>query len=149
MKKLIVFIFLIILLCLTNLNYISDFKFKNIFPKSSVELFVECVNDNELKNCNYIKNGTGKIVFINIDKLDEFLKNNEVLGFTIKVKHMQLNDVFKRLEIKRVKKIQNSYYGVSAKFSKHLKVGNESYNFECVYVNDEIHIGTPILLGSY
>ena len=149
MKKLIVFIFLIILLCLTNLTYLSEFKFKSIFPDASVEAFVDEINDKELKNYNYILNGTGKIVFIKIEHLKDFLKNNKVLGYTIKVNNMHLNDVFKKLEIKKVKKMQNAYYGVSGKFSKSLKVGNDSYNFECVKVNNEIHIGTPSLLGSY
>ena len=123
-------------------------KLQKIFPKSQVEVYLaksDGLNINHLT----VSNGMGEIVFIDIDDLHIYLGNKNLLGFTIKVRNSNLNDVFKRLEIKKVKNIQGAYYGCSGLFSQQLNLSCKNYNFECVKLNEEIHIGTPILLGSY
>lgn len=146
MKKLIIFIFLVILLCCTNLTLIKNFNLAEIFPEAQVEVFIN--NEISFTENNYVNNGNGKIVFISINELHSFLNNNEVMGYTLKIKNLTLNEVFKRLQIKNVECVQGAYYGVSGLFTKKINY-DKNYNFECAELNGEIHIGTPILLGSY
>ena len=94
MKRLIVFIFLIVLFCCINLPYINRLKLSEIFPNAQIEVYID--QKTETNGLNYINNGEGKIVFLNINQLDNFLKHNKAFGYTLRIKDETLNNVFKK-----------------------------------------------------
>ena len=149
MKRLIVFIFIVVLLCLTNLPCFKEFKLDSFFPESNVEVYLGEYVDMGDKKLSYIKNGDGMILFMKIEELELFLKENNVLGYTIYINHTSVNTVFELLNVKNVDYKNNSFYGESNLFSKSLNVDGMKYNFQCVKKEESILLGTPILLGSY
>lgn len=151
MKRLIVFIFIVILLCLTNLTITKDLTFDKIFANSKVEIFFDRKTDLEYQK---IQNGVGEIVFCEANQLSDILKNdNKVSGFTIKIKNENVDEVLKKLNVKNVYDKNFGIYGWSNLLGEVVNLKLDMFgsyvNFQCVNNEDGIILGCPIILGSY
>ena len=148
MKKLIVFIFLIAIICGINLSITQNLSIDKLFKTGEVEIYLP--EKSGLYNVNKIDNGNGEIIFCNIQQFEE-LKNklSNISGYTIKLQNTSFNDVVDILKPMYVDSFNNSYYGYVNNLSKSVVTQDKNYNFQCVEKQNKVLIGVPILLGSY
>lgn len=154
MKRLIVFILIVLLLCFTNLAITKDFNIDKIFPNSKVEVFFDKKTDLNLEKT---PNGVGEIVFCNMNELYKILKLNKYIsGITIKIKNENMDSVLKKINVRNIYNNNFGVYGWSRVFDGMLNIKTnalqlfDSYvNFQCVDNGKEIILGYPIILGSY
>ena len=73
MKRLFVFIIIVLLLCGINLNITKELNFQNIFSGASVEVYISDKSYNG--NLSVIDNGCGQIVCCGIDDLNYIFNN--------------------------------------------------------------------------
>ena len=147
MKKLIVFVLIILLLCGVNLSVTKSLNLESIFSGASVEVYLsEKICDEKLQT---IDNGTGQIVFAKIDDLNYIFNNYSPLGFTL-FYNGDVNDALNKLNPQYVFKTNLSAYGFSSVNVKPISVAGKKVNFQYV-VSDAgcVMLGFPILLGSY
>ena len=145
MKKIIVFIFVLLIICLLKVSFVSELKLTDIFSDVDVEAFI--TND-ELPNFDYIKNGEGIVVFCKLGDL-EYINNNYLLnGFTIKLKD---NDKSIMEKLGAIIHVQNDFgfYGFSSVIARDYNFKYKNNNFQMVYSNGTTLIGCPLLLGGY
>ena len=154
MKRLIVFIFLVILLCGINLAFVEDLTLDKIFPQSQVEIFT---NSKTSLKINKIDNGMGEILFCNIENLDYILNQlDNVVGLSIKIYNKNKANVLRAL---KVKNLYNQNFGscgwsgtlerIKVVKFKNVHLLDGMANFQCVEKDDHVVIGMPIILGSY
>lgn len=152
MKRLIVFIFMVALLCCVNFGFTQGLTLEKIFPHSSVEVYTDTKTDLQL---NKIDNGAGEIIFCNIDDLNYILKTTQAVGFCIKVYKQNAEQVLKLLQPQNVLNQNYGYFGWSNVLqninikSKSVAMQQGKVNFQCVQNGEQLLIGVPIILGSY
>ena len=154
MKRLIVFILIVLLLCFTNLSLTKDFNIDKIFPNSIVEIFFDEKSDFNLEKTS---NGVGEIVFCDINKLSSILKlNHNISGVTFRIKNENVENILKKINVRNTYNKNFGIYGWSNVLdsmlivkTNSLKLFDSYVNFQCVDNGDEIILGCPIILGSY
>lgn len=156
MKKLLVFLFIIALLCCANLTYVQNLTLKNIFPNASVEVYTSTKSC--IENLQKIDNGLGEIIFCNINNLDYIFDNEKYIsGLTIKVEGDNLTDreLLESLHCFNFFEANFGIYGwsnvVDRIFDNKFGVVVEDINcnFQIFKTKNEIFVGIPILLGGY
>lgn len=147
MKRLFVFVLIALILCGINFGITKNLTLENIFKGACVEVYLksQCETNEFLS----IKNGAGEIIFSEIENLNYILNNYDANGFTIKIKNEQIDNVIKKLNANYLFESFNCLYGCSSLFVDCACVNNNLVNFQCVKNEDEILIGSPLLLGSY
>ncbi len=146
MKKLLVFILLVILFCGINLNFTKKIDLKSIFAGASVEVYL---NSGEFTDeFESIKNGDGQILNCVVDDLDNVLASYSVSGYTLKIEGMDVIDVLNMAKLEYFKDGEY-YYGFCEGMAKPIITHNEFVNFQCVQNGCNVLLGFPILLGSY
>ena len=84
MKKIIVFILIVFLLCGINMSSIKNFDLSTLFAGASIEVYL---NSNEMVDeFDTVGNGAGVIIFASVDSLRYILNKYNVSGFTLKTK---------------------------------------------------------------
>jgi len=157
MKKILLFIFIVILLCCVNLTAVQNLTLDKIFPNAMVEVFLQ--QKGNLIDHKTIANGQGEIVYCDIQDLDYILNQNlKVTGYTLKIHSCEI-DILNLLNVNDVQQQNFGIYGFSEmlenyakKFNlltKKVKINQKMVNFQYINKNDYILIGFPILLGSY
>lgn len=148
MKKLFVFILIVLLLCGINLLPISNLTLDKIFPSASVEVYLA---DNEYNGELLThKNGDGQIIFCDVENLLYILNNYVVNGYTLRICASDMNSVLQKFMPNYYFESSNYVYGYKQGiFNKCINVNDEKVNFQCVKSNNDVLIGFPILLGSY
>mgnify|MGYP004645264295 FL=1 len=154
MKRLIVFILIVILLCLTNLSLTKDLNLANIFPKSQVEVFTDY-----LSGLNYKKmqNGLGEIIFCDVEELNNILKQTDkMVGFTLKIENEEVKSVLKKINAQNTYYKNYGFYGWSKILNEIFKIKNNKVqmfdgvvNFQALQKENDVILGFPIILGSY
>ena len=154
MKRLIVFILIVILLCLTNLSLTKDLNLANIFPKSQVEVFTD-----SLSGLNYkkVKNGLGEIIFCDVEELNNILKRTDkMVGFTLKIENEEVKSVLKKINAQNTYYKNYGFYGWSKILNEIFKIKNNKVqmfdgvvNFQALQKENDVILGFPIILGSY
>ena len=146
MKKLVVFIILTIMFCLLGSNITQKLTIENIFSNSDAEVYIEGETTTGYLS---IKNGTGSIIYCKANDIPYISSKSNVLGFTIKIENMCLKDIFRKIDVFDVKKLDGYYYGKSSLLKKQVTLKDASVNFQCATNDDYVLLGCPILLGSY
>lgn len=154
MKRLIVFILIVILLCLTNLSLTKDLNLVNIFPKSQVEVFTD-----SLSGLNYkkVQNGLGEIIFCDVEELNNILKQTDkMVGFTLKIENEEVKSVLKKINAQNTYYKNYGFYGWSKILNEIFKIKNNKVqmfdgvvNFQALQRENDVILGFPIILGSY
>ena len=154
MKRLIVFILIVILLCLTNLSLTKDLNLVNIFPKSQVEVFTD-----SLSGLNYkkVQNGLGEIIFCYVEELNNILKQTDkMVGFTLKIENEEVKSVLKKINAQNTYYKNYGFYGWSKILNEIFKIKNNKVqmfdgvvNFQALQRENDVILGFPIILGSY
>lgn len=156
MKKLLVFLFIIVLLCCANLTYMQNLTLENIFPNASVEVYTS--TKSQIDSLQKIDNGIGEIIFCNINQLNYIFDNEKYIsGLTIKIDVDNADDVdlIKSLHCSNFFEDNFGLYGWSAVVDKlfnnkfEVLVGDVNCNFQMFKTKNEIFVGVPILLGAY
>lgn len=147
MKKIIVFLLLVLLLCGVSIGYTKGLSFKDIFEGCEMEVYLPVGVNVE---CSFIENGEGIIAFCSIDYF-KYLKDTYLVnGFTIKIKDKEIDDVVGLLNPNYVIRCDNFIYGYTNSTKCDVKmVQDKIVNFQCVKVENDVCVGFPILLGSY
>ncbi len=145
MKRLAVFILLLLLLCGMDCFFKRDWNINSFFLNSDVEIYLSTIEN--LNGGNIIKNGEGAIVCCKFNDLEKYLNSNNVLGFTIKVDEVQIDDVLQNLNPRNISKAMNYTYGYTAQFNQFKCVNGN--NFQMAARENSVLVGFPILLGSY
>ncbi len=151
MKRLIVFILLVLLLCGANFAISKDFTIDKIFPNARVEVYTSSKTDITF---NKIDNGCGEIIFCNCENLNEIIKNfKNISGFTLKISKTSIDEVLEKLDVKNTYNKNFGVYGCSniikKYFNKQIDMLCGVVNFQCVAKGDDVIVGVPILLGGY
>lgn len=146
MKKLLVFILLIILFCGINLNFTKELDLKSIFGDASAEVYLN--DDVFISEYETIKNGSGKILRCGVEDVEAVLKCYNASGFTIKVKNIDLDNILKSCKLSHFKSGEYVYGYCDGLFAP-LRINDEYVNFQCVQKGGDVLFGSPILLGSY
>lgn len=156
MKKLLVFLFIILLLCCTNLMYVQNLTLENIFPNASVEVYTS--TKSKIESLQKIDNGIGEIIFCDINQISYIFDNEKnISGLTIKINIDDVGDIdlIKSLHCPNFFEANFGTYGWSAVVEKIFNnkfgvlVGNMDCNFQIFKTKNEIFVGIPILLGGY
>lgn len=154
MKRLVVFILIVILLCGINFSITRDLNLDKIFPKAQVELFTDSKTDIVAKK---IDNGQGEIIFCTTNELSYILANiSSAVGFTIKIQNTSLGDVLKNFGVNFSFAENFGVYGWSNYIYNNFTIKNNSVemmsgrvNFQAVEKGGGVLLGVPIILGSY
>ena len=156
MKKLLVFLLIVLLLCGINLNFTKELKLSNIFPVASVEVFTS--SKTFVNKFEKIDNGVGEVIFCEMNELDYILDNIDcVSGLTLKIdlKNNSKNKILKSLDIVDFNETNFGIYGFSNIVKKvsnnkfKLKIEEKVCNFQYFESKSCIFVGIPLLLGSY
>lgn len=154
MKKIIVFLFLIVLVAFALYFDNRTLPLFNFYQEGTCEF---TVLENTNKNIpSFAKvNTCGQNSFVKADiALGGYLQKqlNDILGVTIIVND-ELSNVLENLQVKICKsELQNEnthIFGFSPLFSKSIFIGGKKCNIHIVIQNDQIIVGYPIILGSY
>ena len=150
MKKLIVFIVVVILVCLLNMPFINNLSLDKIFNGARVEVYLadtHCVTG----GYELIKNGSGAIVFCEIIDLDYIFFNYDVCGFTVKIENKKANmdDIIKIFDAKIINQNQFGLYGYSEALNNRYGLLCDENNFQLYQDEKYVLLGFPILLGGY
>ena len=145
MKKLIVFIFIILIMCLTKFSFTKNLSLADIFGGANIEVYAQ----EEILNMKNVKNGDGYIVYCNVYDLDYIYNNYKINGFTVNVKNVSINKILDLLGACKIEKNDYGFYGVSdvLMWSYNLKCGDK--NLQIIESDGGVMVGCPILLGSY
>lgn len=154
MKRLIVFILIIILLCGINFSITKDLNLDKIFPNAQVELFTDSKTG---INVQKIDNGQGEIIFCTTNELSYILSQvSSAVGFTIKIQNASMVSVLKSFGINFSFVENYGVYGWSNYIYNNFNIKNKSIemlsgrvNFQAVEENGAVLLGIPIILGSY
>lgn len=156
MKKLLVFLFIVLLLCGMNLSTVQNLTINELFPNASVEVFMAEKTD---INClNKIDNGFGEIIFCYVNDLNYILKNyNNVAGLTLKINKNVISktDLLGKLCIEQKSEENFGIYGWSrvvaclngGRFCVNLS--KNKCNFQLFEDKNIYFLGFPLILGSY
>ena len=143
MKRIAVFILIVLLLCGFKVSVVSNLTIDKIFPNASVEVYIpQKVDVGVYKS---ISNGDGLILFANSDQLDYILKTYNVGGYTIKT-DISINVLLKNLNPNFYAIKDGVIFGYKSGIFNKTVNGN---NFQCVERDGCLLIGVPLLLGSY
>ena len=147
MKRLFVFVLIILLLCGINLGVTNNFTISKIFNGCSVEVYLK----SHVENCEFlsVKNGEGSIIFCEVNDLIYILNNPDVCGYTIKINNKNYHEVLNCLNVSYMFASFGCVYGKSNLFNFCTSVNDNVVNFQCVKNDDFVLLGSPILLGSY
>lgn len=145
MKKLAVFILLLLLLCGMDCFFKKDWNINSFFLNSDVEIYLSDIKN--LAGENYIKNGDGAILFCKYEEMEKYLSLNNVVGLTIKICDVQEKDVLQNLNPTKVYMSMGYTYGYTSKVNGFEVVNGN--NFQVVSKGNFVLVGFPILLGSY
>lgn len=151
MKKLLVFIFLLIIVVICSLG--SEIKLFN-FSNFDIELFATEISDNI--QADVIKNGDGYIVKTNSEEIDKVLNLVDgVYGVTLIIddNSTKYEEIKSKIKVQNCQEEQNIYtfYGYINGQDKFIYVDNKKVNIQVLYNknNSKLIIGFPIILGSY
>lgn len=147
MKRLIVFVLIVLVLCGINLSFTSSLTLNKLFSGAVVEVYLQ--NQDYVGECKTVKNGDGLIVITNVNELNYILKNYKTNGFTLKINNLSLNKTLAKLNPNYYKTKNNYTYGYLSYGALGVCVGQDVVNFQCCEVGGEVLVGFPILLGSY
>lgn len=156
MKRLLVFLFIVLLLCGINILPLKELTLQNIFPSASVEVFTSKQTNNE--GLTKIDNGMGEIIFCNVGELDYILNSfDSVSGFTLKFSKdtMSVNNLLNVLKVQSYSCKNFGIYGLSkvlncvnnGKFK--VRIEQTLCNFQIFEKENQIILGIPLILGSY
>ena len=156
MKRLLVFLFIVLLLCITNLTCVQDLTLSNIFPTASVEIYTS--SKTNIEQLSKIENGLGEIIFCNVNELDYILKDfDNISGFTLKfdTQNKTKQQILEQLNLQRFTSNGFGILGYSStigslfnnKFC--VNIDKNKCNFQLFETKNSIFLGVPILLGSY
>lgn len=149
MKRIIVFILIIFLLCGINIFSTNNFNLSILFAGASVEVYLN--SDKIVDEFDAIGNGTGVIVFTNIDSLHYILNKYSVSGFTLKIKKTT-EEVLTLISAENIFFNEFGVYGY-CDYAKcwvdSINFNNSLCNFQIFATNNCVLLGFPILLGSY
>ena len=147
MKKLIVFILIVIVLCAINLNALKDLTLSTIFPSAVCEVYLSsCEYEGGIKSC---KNGEGQIVFCDVKELDYILENYSAAGYTLKINGESVCAVVDKLSPLYKFNFGECSYGYCVKNLDSVVVDGKSVNFQIAEIDNFVLLGFPILLGCY
>lgn len=156
MKKLLVFLFIILLLCCVNIVPHKELTLKNIFSNVMVEVYTSKQIKNE--ELSKISNGEGEIIFCDIVDLDYILQTyNCVSGFTLKFEKndFSVNDIINKIDTRTCYNKNFGIYGLSYAISSLLnnkyvvEMEQTKCNFQIYETKSQIFLGIPLILGSY
>ena len=143
MKKITVFILIILLLCGFKLSVVPNLTIDKIFPNASVEVYIPKKVDAGVYKS--ISNGDGMILFSHINQLKYILNTFNVSGYTLKI-NMTINGLIKNLNPNFYTHKDGGVLGYkSGLFDKSIN-GN---NFQCAKSDGCLLLGVPMLLGGY
>lgn len=147
MKRLIVFIIISALLCVLGSGVARKLTISELFPNSEVEVYV----DDEIipSGLSYIKNGSGNVIFCDMEDLNYIKENCRVAGFTVKARGYKLEDIINKLMPNTIFEQMGYIYGQSNFFGGGISFMGMGINFQCAEVGGCVLIGSPILLGGY
>lgn len=153
MKRLIVFILLVALLCCINMSFVSNLTLDNLFSGCCVEIYTSSKTDNDLKK---IDNGSGEIIYCDVDALKYFKESEKISGITLKIHNTNIEEILKKLNVKDTYNKNFGLYGWSqiiktiSNFQfNNINLDGNWVNFQCVQKANYVLLGIPILLGSY
>lgn len=146
MKKLIVFILIVLLLCGMNSNFAQGLNLKSLFKGANVEVYVVGEVDND--KYKILKNGDGAVIFTVIEELDYILSSYKVNGYTVAVGG-DIGGVLTALSPEKTYINAWGVYGYKAGLGDGVLVNDNYCNFQIVEKMGIVLLGCPILLGSY
>ena len=147
MKRLIVFIFLVMLFCLLGFEFTKNLSISDIFPSCLAEVYIDdCIN----ASCGFesIVNGSGSIIFCKTEDIKYINQMYNVIGFTFFLEDSVESSLIK-LNVRGSFVFGGYIYGICPYFGECILVGGNHVNFQCAVVEDRVVIGFPLLLGSY
>ena len=152
MKKLLIFIFLLVIVAVCSLG--SEIKFFNLKNDCKVELFVENVSSNLFGNI--IKNGDGYVVSFDYENYEDTLKKvdgiyGESFIFNSSLKQFEnISNQIKKYSQSRINEVI-TIYGYVAGEDKFIYIDGQKVNIQLAFnsKNNVLVIGFPIILGSY
>ncbi len=152
MKKLIVFIFLLIIVAICSLG--KEIKFFDLNLSFTAELFVTDISNN-IKG-EVIKNGEGYIVKANENSFNAIM--NEVGGiygvtFIFDEQFSTYESLKEDVKIQNIQEDDNycTFYGYITGQDKFLFLNGKKVNIQVAYddIQGKLIVGYPIILGSY
>lgn len=146
MKRFIVFLFIALLLCGINLHYVDKLSFKDIFSGCNAEVYLPSVIDVDYESVN---NGDGLIIFCKFEDVFKIKNTYKINGYTIKLIGESIEKIILQLKPNFIIKKEKFVYGYLNCVEGCVGNGKGDLNFQCARVGNEIHIGFPLLLGSY
>ena len=147
MKRIIVFLLLVLLLCGINSTFVKGLSFEKLFEGCEAEVYLSHAVDD--LDCVVVKNGQGAIAFCDIAEL-KYIKNKHIInGFTVKIRNKSMAYVLEKLNPNYITRRGNCIYGYINNVAKTVFVEGEMVNFQCVNVDNDVLVGFPILLGCY
>ena len=144
MKRLAVFLIIVILLCGVKFAFVQNLSLGKIFAGASVEVYLR--NNEGLSGA--INNGDGQILVCDVEKLEYILNEYDFVGFTLKISN-ELSDVLCKLNPSYIKPVGSSVYGYKSGLMSSVFVYETNINFQCLQMGEYVLLGTPLLLGSY
>lgn len=148
MKRLIVFIFLVVLFCVINIGAMQNLSLKDIFPNANCEVYFAKKTD--LMSYEKLSNGEGEILFCNINDLNYIKQNKNICGYTIKIENQNIKDVLNKLCPSYSFVFDEYVYGYKiGAITCNVELNGKKVNFQCAQKENCVLIGFPILLGSY
>lgn len=156
MKRLLVFLLLVLLLCCVNLSCTQDLTLSKIFPNASVEIFTSTKTN--LTEFYKLDNGFGEIIFGEVEDFEYIFNNvNNISGFTLKIniESFSKTKIFKALNVINYNENNFNILGFSNTVKKifknkfSLKIDKNECNFQYFEAKSHIFLGIPLILGSY
>ena len=128
------------------MGFTQKLTISDIFSNEDYEVFVE---GEAVSGYVSINNGSGSIIYCSAEDIKYISSQRKIVGFTIKIKNLSLNDIFEKIKVQNVRLIDGYYYGKSPLFCECIDVDNWNVNFQCAKNDGYVLLGCPILLGSY
>ena len=158
MKRLFVFILIVILLCCLKMFFLQNLTIYTLFGSCDAVVFV--ANPfNEVSNCifftkdfddgvNVVKNGTGSVIYCRSSSIYRYKLLFSVTGYTIRL-HNHKNEILDLLLARNVFENNWGTYGYSDKLEFERVIDGVVVNFQINKTNTGFLLGCPILLGDY
>ena len=146
MKRLFVFILIVLLLCGINLSCTQNLNLERIFGGAEVEVYLS--ERSPICEFETINNGEGQVVFAKIENLSYILSSYKCSGFTI-ITDLSLCKVIEEISPNYYFENKNGIYGYLNGIKESVIVKDKKVNFQCAESGGFTKIGFPILLGGY